>query len=414
MASGEPLRSTLGAAASHVGPTSDARPVTALHVVAGLSPRDGGPSYTVPRLCRALVGNGVVSTLYSVAAEGAVPGETMVDGYRDRRFRWNFMGVPLLGNLRWSRDLVRALNRVAPGVDVVHNHGLWLMPNVQSGRAAARAGKALIITPRGMLSETALAFSRRKKKLFWLLLQRQVVFGAACIHVTSEQEYGEVRAFGLRNPVALIPNGIDLPKLLPSPAIRSSAPRTVLAFGRIHPKKNLSGLVHAWSHIEQEHPEWRLRIVGPSELNHDRELRHLSAALGLRRVSIEGAVYGDAKLDVYREADLFVLPTLNENFGLTVAEALACGIPVISTDGAPWQGLSQQGCGWWIEHGVEPLAAALQIAMALPDSVLKKMGEKGRTWMARDFSWDNVAAQMHDVYRWLARGQAPPVCIRFE
>ena len=114
-------------------------------------------------------------------------------------------------------------------------------------------------------------------------------------------------------------------------------------------------------------------------------------ALGLTRVSVEGPIYGDAKTAAYREADLFVLPTLNENFGLTVAEALAAGTPAISTKGAPWSGLESEGCGWWIDHGVEPLAAALAHAMALPREALKAMGDKGREWMARDFSWDRVA-----------------------
>ena len=147
---------------------------------------------------------------------------------------------------------------------------------------------------------------------------------------------------------------------------------------------------------------------------HDDELRALATALGLTRVSVEGPIYGDAKTAAYREADLFVLPTLNENFGLTVAEALAAGTPAISTKGAPWSGLESEGCGWWIDHGVEPLAAALAHAMALPRETLKAMGDKGREWMARDFSWDRVARDMLDVYLWLARGAGPPLAIRFD
>ena len=115
----------------------------------------------------------------------------------------------------------------------------------------------------------------------------------------------------------------------------------------------------------------------------------------------------------YRYADVFALPTLNENFGLTVAEALAAGTPVISTKGAPWSGLEREGCGWWIEHGIEPLAAALAHAMALPREALRAMGDKGREWMARDFSWDCVGRNMLGVYLWLARGAEPPPEIRF-
>jgi glycosyltransferase involved in cell wall biosynthesis len=137
-------------------------------------------------------------------------------------------------------------------------------------------------------------------------------------------------------------------------------------------------------------------------------------ALGLARVSIEGPVYGEEKQAAYRDADLFVLPTMNENFGLTVGEALAAGMPAISTKGAPWSGLEAQGCGWWIDHGIEPLAAALANATAMSCEALSAMGAKGRAWMARDFSWDRVGRDMTDAYRWLTGGTETPPTIRFD
>ena len=130
-------------------------------------------------------------------------------------------------------------------------------------------------------------------------------------------------------------------------------------------------------------------------------------------VAILGPIYGKAKTAAYREADLFVLPSLNENFGLTAAEALAAGTPVISTKGAPWSRLDSEGCGWWIDQGIEPLATTLARAMVLPRVTLKAMGDKGRHWMAREFSWDRVARDMLDVYQWLARGAEPPAAARF-
>src|SRR5262249_61773259 len=101
-------------------------------------------------------------------------------------------------------------------------------------------------------------------------------------------------------------------------------------------------------------PEWRLRIVGPDELGHASELAALAAELKTERVSIEDSLKGDAKTAAYRSADFFVLPTLNENFAITVAEALAAGTPVIATKGAPWHGLASKGCGWWVDHGGGP------------------------------------------------------------
>src|SRR6202035_1321655 len=147
-----------------------------------------------------------------------------------------------------------------------------------------------------------------------------------------------------RNPVTIIPNGIDLPEIraLPRPQGKE---RTVLSLGRVHPKKGLDRLIRAWASIETSHPEWRLRIIGPAEIGHDEELRALADSLTARRISVEPPVFGAAKLDAYRNADLFVLLTLNENFAMTVAEALAAEVPVISTKGAPWASLESERSG---------------------------------------------------------------------
>jgi glycosyltransferase involved in cell wall biosynthesis len=352
--------------------------------------------------------------LLSVAGERSGQCDAYFTGYRDCRFAWDYSGVPLLRGLRASRSLSRALHSTAMTADVIHNHGLWLMPNVTAAEAAASGRAPFVISPRGMLAPAALAFSRLKKRAFWRLLQRRAVRQTACIHATSEQEYDEIRGFGLINPIALIPNGIDVPELAPQPAARPALERVVLSLGRIHPKKGLGGLVYAWSKVEARFPGWRLKIIGPPEVGHEDELRALARGLGLARVSVEGPVYGDAKTAAYREADLFVLSTLNENFGLTVAEALAAGTPVISTKGAPWSRLQNEGCGWWIDHGVETLAATLAHAMSLPRATLKAMGNKGREWMVRDFSWDRVAYDMLRVYSWLARSAELPPTIWFD
>jgi glycosyltransferase involved in cell wall biosynthesis len=122
----------------------------------------------------------------------------------------------------------------------------------------------------------------------------------------------------------------------------------------------------------------------------------LATKLKTQRVSIEGRVASEAKTAAYREADLFVLPTLNEDFAITVSEALAAGTPIIATKGAPWHGLVREDCGWWIDHSVESLAAALAKAMGIGQGILRAMGAKGRAWMARDSSWDRVA---YGLYR---------------
>lgn len=377
-------------------------------VIAGLDPIYGGPSYSVPLLCKALARQGVPTTLLSVAGAACESEDDRTRGYCDRRFVWNLSGTPVLRGLRWSNGLRSALRDIAPETSVVHNHGLWLMPNIAAGHETARAKKPLIVSPRGMLNPAALAYSRWKKRLVWHLAQGAILRQAACIHVTSEMEYKDVRDLGIACPVAVIPNGVDLPA--PNLHRSEAEERIVLSLGRIHPVKGLDRLLRAWALVEPEYSGWRLEILGPADAGYDEELRTLAQSLKLQRVSIGQGVYGAAKNTVYGKGDLFVLASLTENFGLVAAEALAAGVPVISTKGAPWSGLERERCGWWVEHGVEPLAVALREAMALPPEVRRAMGSKGRAWMERDFSWDASARDMISVYRWACgRGDRPPI-----
>jgi glycosyltransferase involved in cell wall biosynthesis len=385
-----------------------------LQTIAGLDEEQGGPSYSVPRLCKALTRVGVETSLLSVAASGQCGGTWEQDGYLHKQFRWNYSTIPVFQGLRHSEGLSRALRTAGDRTDVIHNHGIWLLPNIYAGHAASAAEKPLMVSPRGMLSPVALSFSRYKKKVFWKLLQESVIRGAACLHATSEQEYEEIRAFGLSNPVAIIPNGVDIPDLIADEELPRKAHRVALSLGRLHPKKGLDRLLNSWAKVEPSNGNWRLRIIGPSEDGYDKRLRELVQSLGLTRVSIEGPVYGEEKWKAYRAADLFILSTLNENFGLTVAEALAAGTPVISTKGAPWSALEAEGCGWWVDHGVELLAAALSKAMALPEGNLKAKGAAGRAWMKRDYSWERVAQDMADVYSWLCHGGAAPMTMRMQ
>ena len=380
----------------------------AIHIIAGIRPEDGGPAYSVPRLCREIAAAGAKVDLMTVSKS---PQEILEGNYRERHFDWRHSGVPLLQAVRASSTLARTLRRESCEADVLHNHGLWLMPNVYAGVEARRARRALVVAPRGMLSAAALSFSRLKKRGFWYLLQRQAVNAAVCLHATSEQEYQEIRAFGLRHPVAIIPNGIDLPQPRQKYSVARER-RTVLSLGRIHPKKGLDILLRAWARVEKARPDWRLRIVGPSEAGHDSVLKQLAREFGLSRVSIEGAAYGAAKNEIYESTGVFVLPTLNDNFAVTVAEALAAGIPVIASKGAPWSGLAEERCGWWIDHGVEPLAAALEEAMARPMDELDAMGARGRDWMARDFSWLRAGHDAIELYRWLTGSVNMPGFVR--
>lgn len=385
-------------------------------IVATLSLAGAGPSYSVRALSEALAGAGMDVRLRSVAgwAQGA-PATTasLASPLGVEAITSPMSRDPVARYICSSRALLKSLREDAAQGRILHTHGLWLMPNVYPGWAARRGTPPtrLVLSPRGMLGAAALRFSATKKRLFWVALQRTAIRRAHCLHATAISEYEDIRAQGLRNPVAVIPNGVDVPvQALWVP--RDKPERIVLSLGRLHPKKNLVGLLRAWAQVERAFPDWRLKIMGPAEHGHDRELIALARRLGLQRAEILGPAYGDDRAAAYSEADLFVLPTLNENFAMTVAEALAFGTPVISTKGAPWSGLQTERCGWWIDHGEEALSRTLGDAMGLNSDMRAEMAERGRAWMRRDFSWDRIASDMAQVYRWLQQGGEPPESVR--
>ena len=384
------------------------------HVVGSIRDASAGTSHSVPALCDALSQLGAEVAIETVAgwrapSDAGPPqvGQSVV--LREHAQSWAH--TPILRSLCASNDLKSSLMRSEPRALVIHVHGLWLLPDIYPAGVRKQTGVRLVHSTRGMLGPAALEFARWKKTAFWQLWQKRALKSADCLHATSDAELEEIRASGLTNPVAVIPNGVAMPEMPASPApLRSE--RTVLSLGRIHPKKGLDNLIRAWATLENDFPEWRLRLIGPPENAHDEMLRSLKDSLGVKRVHIEGPVFGAERLAAYRSADLFILPSRNENFAMTVAEALAAAIPVISTKGAPWGKLEEKGCGWWIDHGPAALASQLRAAMVLPRSELTAMGQKGRTWMAAEFSWDSVASRMLDVYRWITAGEDRPVDVR--
>jgi glycosyltransferase involved in cell wall biosynthesis len=375
------------------------------HVIDSVADEASGPSYSVPSLCDALARHGDEIRLFTIS--DSITGAAR---YRHEQFKQDWKTVPILEKVRASHALYEALDRSAAGLNVFHTHGLWLMANIYPDWVAQRHKRPLVVSPRGMLGREALRFSPYRKFAFWHVLQHSALQSATCFHVTSEKEYRDVRTTGLRQPIAVIPNGIDLPPRRHEKKFDGA--KTVLFLGRIHPKKGVASLIEAWSKLEDKFPDWQLKIVGPLANNdYARELQQMIVAKKLARVQFSGPLYGTIKSDAYAEADLFILPTLDDNFAMTVAEALAHGTPVISTKGAPWQDLEKHGCGWWIDHGVLALTSALNYAMSIDRQRLADMGQSGRAWMERDFSWDSVASSMDSVYRWLVGSAPQPSCV---
>lgn len=368
------------------------------HVVPSIENRASGPSYSVVELCRSLAEQGCETSLYVL---DRLPRE-MPPGVAAHRFD----RLACSGRLGASPALFRALRAATPGLDILHNHSLWMMPNIYPAQAVSRTACRLVVSPRGTVSPTALRRSRTVKFAAWHLLgQKKLMQQAACFHATAEHEYRDIRGLGFRQPVAVIPNGIAVPA---ERSPRSRSLRRLLYVGRLHPIKGLEVLLLAWERVARDFPEWELHLVGPDEGHYEKKLKALIAARFIPRVILAGPVQGSGLDDVYWGSDLFVLPSKSENFGMAVAEALAHGLPAVVSRGAPWSGLEQEGCGWWVELSIDGVAQALREALRLNDAERTGMGRKGRAWMKRDFGWDKIGGMMKQTYEWVLGGGPAP------
>jgi glycosyltransferase involved in cell wall biosynthesis len=294
-------------------------------------------------------------------------------------------------------------------VDILHNHGLWMMPNVYAGTVARKHNLSLVISPRGMLSERAMQSGSVIKRLFWPLVQRPALAATTCFHATAESEYKDIRRMGFSQPVAVIPNGIDIPD---DATKRRSGLRTLLFLGRVHPIKGLDMLLPAWKAVQDRFPGWRVVIAGPDHDGYLSKMEQLAARLSLKRIEFVGALKGKDKWEAYRTADIYVLPSYSENFGMAVAEALAAGVPAIVSKGAPWQGLEDKQAGWWIDIGVDPLVNCLEEALSRTPDALAQMGSCGRAWMQTEFGWERIGAMMTHTYEWILKGGEKPDWVR--
>lgn len=287
--------------------------------------------------------------------------------------------------------------------DVVHIHALWDPYLHKMAKAAHKFNKPIVWSPHGMLTPWALRHKWWKKILGLMMYQWWDLRRAKLLHVTADSERTDVRRLALFQDSVIVPLGVD--NVLTS-VNRVDKEKIVLFISRVHRKKGLPNLLRAWSSIGRETKKgWRLLIAGPDQGGHTEYLKNLSSQLGLSgEVEFIGPVYGDEKVALYRRAAIFVLPTLSENFGAVVVEALAQETPVICTKGAPWHDLEQYRCGAWVDIGVTPLKIALEKMLDMSAEERLNMGRCGRELVERKYSWSGVGAAMESAYIKLLNG----------
>lgn len=332
--------------------------------------------------------------------------------------------------------------------DLLHVHGLWMYPSAAALAWHECHSRPYLVSPHGMLDQWAVRNSRIKKRIAAILYEDKHLQKAACIRALCESEAQAIRAYGLKNPIAVIPNGIDLPELNdekqkaesrnPVRLLKDSGCRVLLYLGRIHPKKGLVNLIKAWAALRNSQPstlnsqldQWVLAIAGWDQNDHEAELKRLASQLDLRWADVRtsnsqpstlsfqllfvGPQFGPDKSDCYRNCDAFILPSFSEGLPMVVLEAWAYAKPVLMTAECNLREGLAAGAAIRIETKADSIAHGLEKLIRFPSSDLRALGCRGRALVAERFGWRKIAAEMKQVYEWVLGGGPRPACVAEE
>ncbi len=301
--------------------------------------------------------------------------------------------------------------------DVSHTAGLWMYPSIANRAWARRTRRPYLISPHGMLDAWALRNAAWKKQLAGRLFERAHLEGAACLHALCDAEAAAIRACGLKNPICILPNGVDLPaapSTHPTPAWADRLPagrRVLLFLGRIHPKKGLLNLLQAWTRLPAP-PDWQLVVAGWDQGGHQQELEQFAATHGLRdQITFVGPLHGPAKSAAYAHAHAFILPSFSEGLPMTVLEAWAHGLPVLMTAACNLPEGFAEGAAIEIVTDPDIMARSLLQFFSAGEHERAALGLNGRALVQNKFDWTRIAGEMLSVYRWVTGAEPRPVCV---
>lgn len=359
----------------------------------------GGPTSCTYQLVKGLIENGLNCDILSFLPkeDDILANDDFIHYLADDR------KTPLWFSKNLSNELSININCY----DLVHINTIWTWPSHIAVTKAKIAGLPIIISPHGMLYPQALKVSSWKKKIIGNWYVNKDLKTANCIHATSEEEAKYIREYGLTNPIAIIPNCLDISKY-PQPRTTPNPIRRFGFTGRLNPIKNLDLLLSAWHMLGTQTNNAELVIIGDGEPSYVRYLKNYTEQRQMTNVTFTGFLSGSTLRDTVRSLDFQILPSKSENFGMVVPEALICGVPVIASKGTPWQSLEERECGWWIESTVDSLAETISNAIALTEDTRLKMGKAGRKLVIEKYSSDAVAQQMKKLYGWILNSGDKP------
>jgi poly(glycerol-phosphate) alpha-glucosyltransferase len=322
--------------------------------------------------------------------------------------------------------------------DILQLHGLWRYPSIVATSWHRRTSRPYIVHPHGMLDPWAVRNSHWKKVFAGMFFENTMLHNAGCIRALCQSEAESIRRYGLRNPICVIPNGIDMLEIRDRRSEMGNPPwaghiepgkKVLLYLGRIHPKKGLPNLLRAWKAILNSQPStnnWLLAIAGWDEMGHENELKRLCHELqvsftDIRTLNSElrtsnsilflGPQFNEAKSACYRHCDAFILPSFSEGLPMVILEAWACGKPVVMTPECNLpEGFSARA-GIRITTDVEGIAHGLTELFGMSAQELTELGRNGRRLTEEKFNWDRIARQLRAVCEWLVCGAAQPDCV---
>ncbi|WPR71645.1 glycosyltransferase [Flavobacterium sp. NG2] len=369
------------------------------HCISSIDKSTGGPAEYIRLLLNRLSKNqNVELTLETLQSELPYDFNSKV------KVKFHFFN-----KIGYSRSLKKSLKNSL--THLFHGNGLWGLSVHQMAKVARMKKMPYVLSVHGCLDPISLNNkSYWKKYLALKIYQHKDLKLATCLHATAKKEMNNFRALGYTNPIAIIPNGIDLNEypLKNNSVIKGK--RKVLFLSRIHEQKGIEYLIKVWAQIDSNiRQNWELEIAGNGELVYIEQLNQIIKIQSLQKeIKIVGPKFGKDKIATYHSASLFVLPSYSENFGIVVAEALASGLPVITTMGTPWEELETYSAGKWIELVDENLLDSMTLLMKMEEKELQEIGKRGRMLIEKNYSIDSVGDKFLKLYQWLLhKGEKP-------
>jgi glycosyltransferase involved in cell wall biosynthesis len=381
----------------------------------------GGPAQSAPAMCAGMTRLGAQVTVFTTDANG--PGRRLdvptdraveVDGVQVHYFRQIYF--PLTPLFFYSPALALACRERIAQFDVVYCVTNWNHPEMVGARAALSTGVPYVIGPRGCFMAWSMQQLWWQKRLYLALVERRLMDGAAAIHCTTLMEQTQLKVWHFRAPSFVVLNGLEVSRFSPLPsrgALRQSLdipPEATLSLfvGRLHKMKRIDLTLQAFARVVQSSPKAYLVIAGPDEDGSGKRAQEQAHALRLAgRVHFTGLLTGSALAQAYADADLLVLLSHRENFGMVVAEAMAAGLPVlISREVGLVEEVVPAGAGYAVSHDVNEIAPVWHRMLDSP-AERRAMGTRARDLVERHFTAEVVTAQMLDQFMQIARVARP-------